>query len=125
MPKPTNEITIISKEEWLAKGKELFGEDMLAWKFVCPGCGHVQTPEEFRQYKDQGATPSSATNECIGRYSRGKSWAFKNPRKTGGPCDYAGYGLLNICPVKVIDAGDKEIYSFAFGEPIELRKPKG
>jgi len=43
----------------------------------------------------------------------GKSWANDNPRKTGGPCDYAGYGLLRISPVIVID-GERSIYSFAF-----------
>ena len=108
------EITM-TKEEWLAKGRELFGENFEEWKFICPGCGHVQTIADFRQYKDQGATPNSATCECIGRYAGGKSWTDKNPRKTGGPCDYAGYGLLRISPVHVVDGG-KKTHSFAFAE---------
>ncbi len=82
---------------------------------VCPGCGHIQAVEDFRQYKDQGAGPNSATCECIGRYSDGKSWTNDNPRKNGGPCDYAGYGLLRISPVTVMD-GEKVIRSFAFAE---------
>jgi len=105
----------MTKEEWMAKGKELFGENFEEWKFVCPGCGHVQTIADFRQYKDQGSSPNSATCECIGRYSGGKSWFFDNLRRTGGPCDYAGYGLLCISPITVLD-GDKEIHSFAFAE---------
>lgn len=117
LPKPTESITQMTKEEWLAKGKRLFGEDMLKWRFVCPGCGHIQSVEDFRQYKDQGAHPNSATTVCIGRYIGGKSWFNDNPRKSGGPCDYASYGLLCICPVKVID-GDKEIWSFAFDEKV-------
>lgn len=64
----------MTHEEWVAKGKALFGDDMLKWKFVCPGCGHVQTPEDFRAFKDKGATPDSARNECIGRYTTGGSW---------------------------------------------------
>ena len=108
------EITI-TKDEWLAKGKELFGDDYFKWRFVCPGCGHIQAVEDFRQYKDQGAGPNSATCECIGRYSDGKSWTNDNPRKNGGPCDYAGYGLLRISPVTVMD-GEKVIRSFAFAE---------
>ena len=115
LPKPTEGVTTMTGEEWLAKGKQLFGDDMTKWRFVCPGCGHVQAVEDFRQYKDQGASPDSARQECIGRYSGGKPWAFKNVRKLGGPCDYAGYGLLNICPVKVVDEkGDH--WCFAFDE---------
>ena len=110
----TQNITM-TKEEWEAKGKKLFGEDYLKWRFVCPGCGHIQAVEDFRPFKDKGADPNSATIECIGRYSGDKSWMNDNPRKTGGPCDYAGYGLLCISPVTVID-GDKRIHSFAFAE---------
>ncbi len=105
----------MTKDEWLDKGKELFGEDFTRWRFVCPGCGHVQAVEDFRQYKEKGADPNSATCECIGRYEDGKSWMNDNPKKNGGPCDYAGYGLLGISPVTVID-GEKKIRSFAFAE---------
>lgn len=108
----------MAKEEWLAKGRSLFGDNMLQWKFRCPGCGHVQMPEEFRQYKDKGATPDSARCECIGRYSGGKSWTDA-AQSTPGPCDYAGYGLLNICPVGVVD-GDKTIYAFDFAVDKEV-----
>jgi len=104
---------VMTKEEWFEKGKTLFGENMMDWKFVCPGCGNIQSPEEFRQYKEQGATPNSATCECIGRYASGHSWLNTGGKKQ--PCDYAGYGFLNICPVKVTD-GEKETYTFAFFE---------
>ena len=102
----------MTKQEWEAKGKALFGEERMQWRFVCPGCGHIQTAEDFRIYKDKGATPNSVTCECIGRYAGGKSWANESSKKPG-PCDYAGYGLLNICPVAVVDGG-KTIYSFNF-----------
>ncbi len=108
----------MTKEEWEAKGKELFGKDYMEWRFVCPGCGHIQAVKDFRQYKEQGANPNSATCECVGRYSGGKSWMRDNPRKTGEPCDYAGYGLLRISPVTVVD-NDKEIHTFAFAESKE------
>ena len=107
-------IVKMTKEAWLTKGKELFGPDMTIWEFVCPGCGHIQKVEDFRQFKDRGASPDSAYCECIGRYSGGKSWANDKASKPG-PCDYAGYGLLRISPVIVID-GDKEIHCFAFNE---------
>ena len=110
------ELIQMTKDEWLAKGKQLFGENTDEWKFVCPGCGHIQAIEDFRQYKEQGATPNSATIECIGRYSSGRKWLSN---LLSQPCDYAGYGLLNICPIEVIGE-DKPIYSFAFAHPGEL-----
>lgn len=114
-PRPTKGITVLTKEEWLARGKHLFGEDITKWRFVCPGCGHIQSVEDFRQYKERGAQPDSARKECIGRYYGGRSWAFG---KAGSPCDYAGYGLMNICPVKVVD-GKEEFWCFAFDGGIE------
>ena len=107
------ESVILTKEQWLSKGKELFGEDMTTWRFVCPGCGHIQSVNDFRQYKDKGATPNSATFECIGRYSNGNSWFNDNLKKIGGPCDYTSYGLICLAPVTVVD-GDKTLHCFAF-----------
>jgi hypothetical protein len=105
----------MTEAEWMKKGKELFGEDMLKWRFVCPGCGCIQSVEDFRQYKDKGADPSSAYCECLGRYIGGSSWMY-DKRKKGVRCDYAGYGLLRISPVTVIDDDGKEIKCFAFDE---------
>lgn len=106
-------------EEWRARGIELFGEDMAKWRFVCPGCKHVQVLEDFRPYKDRGATPDSVRMECIGRYSGGRSWA--NGRGPG-PCDYAGYGLFRISPVVVVD-GENELHAFAFAEEAATPAP--
>lgn len=111
----------MTKAEWLEKGKKLFGEDMGKWRFVCPGCGNVQTIEDFRPHKDKGATPESVRQECIGRYTGGRSWFFDNK---GQPCDYAGYGLINICPIMVVD--DKgEHWCFAFDESGFVQPAKG
>lgn len=112
------ETVTMTREEWIAKGTELFGSDMMKWKHVCPGCGHVQSVEDFRQFEDQGATPDSACRECIGRYSGGKRWSNGNLKETGGgPCDYAAYGLLCIAPVTVMN-GETEHHVFAFAEGV-------
>ena len=110
----------ITKEQWVAEGKKMFGDNMFLWKFKCPGCGHVQTPEDFRPFKEAGATPNSAYSECIGRYTGGKSWANDKQSKPG-PCDYAGYGLFKISPVIVVD-GANETHAFAFSPNEEAKR---
>ncbi len=91
-------------EEWLAEGRRLFGDDQLQWRFVCPICGNVQSPNDFRQYQGRGATPASAYQECIGRYlpkaQCGKALA-DGPRVPERPCDYAAFGLFRVGPVQV------------------------
>ena len=61
--------TKITATEWYDEGRELFGVDKLGWRFRCPGCGHVQTPADFAQYRAKGATPATAYKECIGRFN--------------------------------------------------------
>jgi hypothetical protein len=94
----------IPLEEWRAQGAELFGDDYFAWQFQCPACGHVAKVGDFEQYKNQGATHESATEECIGRYQEGSR------------CDYAGYGLFGLSPVRVLLPNGKARRSFAFAK---------
>ncbi len=106
------EVRRITKQEWLDEGERLFGADMWCWQFVCPSCGHVQSPEDFRQYKDQGATPDDARFNCIGRFNGHIHVdAFGGPGS--GPCNYTSGGLLNISPVRVTDR-DEQMVSFDF-----------
>jgi len=87
---------------------------------VCPICGNVASPEDFRQYKDLGATPNSAYCECIGRYCKGRR-AFPNKKATVKPCDYAAYGLINLCKSAVIlhDGCKTPVFEFAKEEDSE------
>lgn len=101
-----NSVTYASLDEWNKKGVELFGEDRMKWKFVCPACEKVQTPEDFRPYKDKGADPNDAYQQCIGRSTGGR----KGPQK----CDWAAYGLFSG-PSFVIN-GEKKIAVFNFYE---------
>ena len=83
-----------TRQGWFDRGLALFGSDQFKWKFKCPVCGHVQTPEDFRQYKNMGATPMTACQECIGRFAGGKTeFATKGD---GVGCDYAVYGLIRL-----------------------------
>lgn len=111
---PVSDPVTITHEEWLAEGRRRFGEVYADWKFVCPICAHVASVGDFEQYADKGSTPSSATCECIGRYTGAKEFKPKGQ----GPCNYAGYGLFRLNPVHVIGLNpDKPVHSFAFAEP--------
>lgn len=80
------ESKIYTKEEWLAEGTRLFGCHYEDWKFKCPACGNVASGHEF---KSLGIEPNAMYCECIGRHTKGKG------------CDWAAYGLFDICTVHV------------------------
>lgn len=82
--------------EWTAEAVRRFGDDPMKWRFVCPSCGHVASVQDW---KDAGAPEGAVAFSCVGR------WHGGDPEKTfmkqGGPCDYAGGGLIGINPVAV------------------------
>jgi hypothetical protein len=106
-------MKIYTIDEWLAEGERLFGQNMLEWKFVCPSCGHVQTPEDFRPHKDKGSTPDSARFSCIGRYDGHMDTDMCSGKS---PCNYTSGGLFKLAPITVIDADGKKFSCFAFAE---------
>jgi hypothetical protein len=120
-PAPTVPALRMSYEEWHAEGKRRFGDDFFGWKFVCPICKNVASVGDFRKYKHKGATPDSATCECIGCYQENPAIAFPiEGEKRGSPCNYALYGLFRFPGVIVTGSphvkDGKEIMSFAFAE---------
>ena len=102
---------VMTREEWNKKGIKFFGSALMDWRFVCPACGHVATPRDFYPYRFNGASPDSATCECIGRYDGHIHVCMGE----GSPCNYSGLGFIDLCPVRVMD-GDKESRCFAFDE---------
>jgi hypothetical protein len=105
----------MTRAQWWAHGTELFGPNTDTWKFRCPICGNIASIADYRQFKDQGATPDSAATECIGRYTGGRSAFYE---KEGQPCDYCTYGLFKIAEAYV-DHGDGKlqgVFAFADGE---------
>lgn len=116
----SKEIIEMTHKEWTARGAELFGENVLKWKFKCPMCGHVQCAEDFRAFQDKGASPSSVNQECIGRYypkdERGGLSEDHANSKIKQPCDYAGYGFFRISPVHIKLPTGEIVHSFAFDE---------
>lgn len=90
---------------WEALGEQLYGPDKMKWKFKCPSCGHIQTPED---YKNAGANEGAIAFSCVGRWlPESKGELFD---KNGGPCNYAGGGLFRLNPVSV---DGHQIFDFA------------
>lgn len=63
----------IPVEAWRAEAASLFGDNPLAWRFRCPACGNIQTPEDF---KALSVDPKRAYVECIGRHSQGRGCMY-------------------------------------------------
>lgn len=105
--------------EWRAKAADLFGDDFMKWKFVCPVCGHVAAVQDW---KDAGATARAAAFSCVGRWAGANPMTTKgdigpNGIKGKGPCNYAGGGLFQLNPVVVVDPDGHETKAFAFAGP--------
>lgn len=115
----------LSQDEWLAKGKELFGDDPRQWKFRCACCGHVQTMGDFIELQKLGLWHrdidiQKAYHSCIGRYDP------RIPHKALGkldgqgksPCDYTLGGLICLAKTVVVDGDGKEhkVFEFATDE---------
>jgi hypothetical protein len=101
----------MTRADWIAEGKKRFGDDMLAWRFVCPSCGHVTM---VKDWQDAKAPEGAVVFSCVGRYlgaDGSKSFKLK-----GGPCNYAGGGLFRLNPIEVIDEEGKDHHVFAFAE---------
>ena len=110
--KGERKIERYTHDEWLAEGARLFGADFGDWQFVCPVCTNIAKVSDYKQYKEKGATPDSATCECIGRYDGSKGTAFGEVR--GKPCNYALYGLFRFVDTVITFPDGKIRNSFKF-----------
>jgi len=101
--------TLWKIDDWRAEGVRRFGEDHMKWRFVCPSCGHVQTPAD---YKAVNAPERAVAFSCIGRRTPGATGEIGQKGK--GPCNYAGGGLFRLNPIRVVDgSATHEVFEFA------------
>lgn len=107
----------MTPEEWRAEAANRFGTDKMKWRFVCPGCSHVASTEDW---KEAGAPEGSVGFNCVGRYQPegpvGEILVDAVLKNRGGPCNYTGGGLLGLNPVHIDLGGDKSVHMFAFAE---------
>ncbi len=116
-------VNRISKDDWLAEGKRLFGEDRREWKFKCACCGHIQTIADFielRNLKIWDGDAQIAYHSCIGRYDTripAKDLGRLDGRSKS-PCDYTLGGLISLAKTVVVDDNQNEhkVFEFATGD---------
>lgn len=59
----------VAAADWTFEGIEKFGQQRELWQFECPVCGNKQSGVDFLPYRQMGATPSTAYQQCIGRFN--------------------------------------------------------
>jgi len=95
--------------EWVQQARWRYGLNNFKWRFKCPSCGYVAS---WQEWKDAGAPDEAVGFSCIGRWLGSDKPAGD---RTGGPCRYAGNGLIKLNPVKV-EFGNKVEWFFDFAE---------
>jgi hypothetical protein len=101
-------VSELTYDEWVVEGTRRFGADRMQWRFVCPSCGYVASGQDW---KDAGAPEGAIGYSCVGRYTGSEKKLFD---RSGGPCDYAGGGLIGLNPVRVAVGGKAyDVFAFA------------
>ena len=101
----------MSYADWMKEGIRRFGPDQMGWRFVCPSCGHIAS---LQDWKDAGASSRQAAFSCVGRYLNDPVVSKNTFKNTGGPCDYAGGGLIGLNPVEIVMEGERNTRVFEF-----------
>lgn len=105
----------MTHDEWLREGAKRFGDNYDDWKFVCPICRNVAAIGDYKRFKDAGANRSSATQECLGRYTGAGPKKSEDQKQ----CDYALYGLFRFAEIIIILPDGEKSFAFAFADPIQ------
>jgi hypothetical protein len=108
------EVPTYTLDEWRAEATKRGNGELLDCRMLCPLCGNVATP---RQFKDAGASPNRAAQECIGRVVGAKG-NLHSKRPVPQPCDWAGFGLFGTLNsgVFVTMPDGKQINAFSFAD---------
>lgn len=79
--------------DWLAKGRELFGDNVEIWRFMCAACGNVQSIESCLKHNPD--LKPEKIREWI-------HFSCEGRRTPGHGCDWSLGGFLQIHKREVI-----------------------
>jgi hypothetical protein len=104
--------------EWRAEIQRRTSGSPVDIKLVCPLCGNVSSPREFRE---KGANPEKAFTNCIGRVIGAKG-TLNSPKPTPQPCDWAAYGLFGTLSsgTELLLEDGTTAWVFSFAEDSEV-----
>lgn len=94
----------MTREEWQKEAIDRYGPDIWDWCFICPSCGHAAS---ILDWKKAGAPSDAVAFSCVGRWLDAGSVAAEvraeesTFKRNGGPCSYAGGGLIGLNPIEV------------------------
>ena len=110
MAHPRQSNSAVPLAEWQA---EMERRGKLDCKFLCPACGNVASAADFKR---AGASIQRAPVECIGRVAPAKMANGEYEPGPLGGCDWAAYGLLDLCKAHIEMPDGKVVPVFAFAE---------
>jgi len=90
-------MAVITKEQFMEKAKELYGENTSEWKFKCPNCKREQSAISIRADVEKGITPQRYPDIKKGDEFRPEQECFSPD------CNWVAYGLFNSGLLVVID----------------------
>lgn len=89
----------MTRDEWLARGRELYGDDPRAWKFRCVMCGNVQS----------AVSVDERNPTLVGK--RKDDWIFfscEGRHTEGVGCDWTLGGLFRLHRLEVVWPADPD-----------------
>jgi hypothetical protein len=112
----------LTQNELFTEAVARFGDDPMKFAFKCPTCGDVATLQDF---KDAGASPEQAGQECIGRTlgALKKEHGPGGKKYTGRGCDWVAYGLFRgpweiVLPAEG-ERPERSMWGFALAEAVD------
>ena len=103
----TKTMRTLTHNEWLARGRKLYGDDSRKWQFRCVICGNVQSHESV-----------TARNPKIRDTSNWIYFACEGRHTEGIGCDWTLGGLLKAHKLEVNDDGER-VPCFEFADDPE------
>lgn len=110
----------LTQDELMTEATARFGTDPMKFAFQCPRCSDVASLQDF---KDAGASPGMAGQECIGRTlgALKKEHGPNGEKYAGRGCDWTAYGLLRG-PWEVVvpaegDKPERSVWGFPLADP--------
>ena len=123
----------MTREEWLAKGKRLFGPDWKTWELVCPVCKTPQTAKQLMETSGYGDEKVQAILgfSCVGRFNGAGEFNKDRKEKKFG-CNWTLGGLLRLHTLELTYKDDdgkeqvREMFEFhdvgVCGKPCSTRQ---